>query len=180
MDADFEKRLTGIVSWLQDEYGGIRAGQATPALLDSVKAESYGTMTPLNQMSSIGVEDARTLRISPWDASVIPAIERAITDANLGVSVSTDSAGLRVSFPELTSERREQLKKLAKSKLEDARVSVRGARDEAIKDLEKQQKDGDISEDEKFTEKEKIQKKVDECNKKLEELYTAKETEINK
>ena len=103
---DIETRGKEIVDWLQNEYAGIRTGQATPALLDSIKVENYGSMMPLNQVGSVGVEDARTLRIAPWDVGSIGAIETAIRDADLGVSVSTDSAGLRVSFPELTSDRR--------------------------------------------------------------------------
>lgn len=177
---DFEARIKDIKDWLSNEYAGIRTGQATPALLDSIKVESYGTKVPLNQVGSVGVEDARTLRISVWDAGGIKAIETAITDADLGVSVATDSSGLRVVFPELTSERRVQLLKLAKQKLEDARVSVRGARDEIMKDLDKQEKAGDLSEDDKFTEKENIQKLVESANKALDELYAQKEAEISK
>lgn len=175
---ELKKKLEEAADWLGETYGGIRSGQATPALLDSIRVENYGSKMPINQVGSIGIEDARTLRISTWDAGVIPAVETAIREADLGVSVSTDSAGLRVSFPELTSERREQLLKLAKQKLEDARVSVRSARDEIIKTIEKQQKDGDISEDDKFTQKEAVQKLVDETNKKLEGMFTKKEAEI--
>ena len=177
---DFEKRIAGVIDWLKNEYIGIRTGQASPALLDKVKVESYGSMMPLNQVGSVGVEDARTLRISAWDAGQIPAIETALRDADLGVSVSTDSAGLRVTFPELTGERRAQLLKLAKSKFEDARVSLRSARDDIMKDIEKQQKEGEISEDVKFTQKEIVQKKIDETNKTLDEAYSQKEVEINK
>lgn len=180
MDSEIQKRLEEAKVWLQKEYAGIRTGQASPALLDGVKAESYGSMMPLNQLGSIGIEDARTLRVSTWDASVIGAIETAIREADLGVSVSTDSAGLRVIFPELTAERREQLQKLAKSKLEDARITVRSVRDDAMKVIEKQEKDGDISEDEKFTQKEQIQKAVDSMNKQLEELVDQKESELKK
>lgn len=176
---DVNVRGKEITDWLTTEYAGIRTGQATPALLDAIKVENYGSMMPINQVGSVGVEDARTLRVSAWDAGSIPAIEKAITDADLGVSVSTDSAGLRVIFPELTSERRDQLLKLAKSKLEDARVSVRSMRDDIMKDLESQQKEGEISEDEKFTQKEAVQKQVEELNKKLDEAYTQKETEIS-
>ncbi|MEX0930881.1 MAG: ribosome recycling factor [Candidatus Paceibacterota bacterium] len=179
MEDTLLKRLTDIENWLQKEYMGIRTGQATPALLDSLRVENYGTRMPINQVGSVGIEDARTLRISPWDAGSIAAIERAIKDADLGVSVSTDSAGLRVIFPELTSERRVQLLKLAKSKLEDARVSVRSVRDEVMKELDARQKDSEISEDEKFTKKESTQKLVDAANAKLESMYTAKEAEIN-
>ncbi len=177
---DFESRLTEIANWLANEYASIRTGQATPALLDGVKVESYGSLMQMNQVASIGVEDARTLRVSPWDASLVKAIETAVRDADLGVSVVTDSSGLRVIFPELTGDRRVQLLKLAKSKLEDARVSVRGARDEAMKSIDKQEKDGDISEDDKFALKEDTQKKVDSANRNLDALYDKKEAEINK
>lgn len=177
---DFESRLKGIADWLSGEYSTIRTGQATPALLDGVKVENYGSLMAVNQVASVGVEDARTLRVSPWDAGIIKAIETAIRDADLGVSVSTDSSGLRVIFPELTSERRVQLLKLAKSKLEDARVSVRSARDEMMKLIDKQEKDGEISEDEKFTKKEDTQKRVEESNRMLDALYERKEAEISK
>ncbi len=177
---DFEKRLQEVIEWLQQEYSSIRTGQSTPALLDGVKVESYGSMMAINQVASVSVEDARTLRVSPWDASIIKTLETAIRDADLGVSVVTDSAGLRVLFPELTGERRVQLLKLAKSKLEDARVSVRSARDERMKAIDKQEKDGEISEDEKFGLKETAQKKVEDANRTLDGLYDRKEVEINK
>jgi len=177
---DFNERSKEIIAWLQHEFSGIRTGQAAPAILDSVKVDSYGAMVPINQVASVGIEDARTLRISPWDASVISSIEKAVQEADLGVSVSTDSSGLRVSFPELTSERRDQLVKLAGQKLEDARISVRGARDEAMKELDKQEKDGDLSKDEHFAGKDKLQKAVEETNKQLEDLYDAKQAEISK
>lgn len=173
-------RLTETESWLQEAYAGIRTGQATPALLDTVKVDSYGTKVPINQVGSVGVEDARTLRISVWDADSIAAIERAILDADLGVSVATDSAGLRVVFPELTSERREQLLKVAKQKLEEARVSVRGVRDDVMKEIDAAEKAGDMSEDDKFRQKEQVQKQVEDANKKLDALYDAKEAEIKR
>ena len=176
---ELTKRLAEVQSWLQEQYAGIRTGQATPALLDTVKVENYGSMMPINQVGSVGVEDARTLRVSTWDAGTIPAIEKALQDADLGVSVSTDSAGLRVIFPELTSERRDQLMKLAKQKLEDARVSIKSARDDAKKVIDAGQKEGEISEDEKFSQMDAVQKAIDGANKKLEELFNKKETEIS-
>lgn len=180
MEGDIEKKLAEVVVWLQKEYTGIRTGQATPALLDNIKIESYGTYMSLVQVGSVGIEDARTLRITPWDNSQIHTIEKAIAEADLGVSVATDSAGLRVIFPELTSERRAQLIKLAKQKQEDARVSVRAVRDEVMKKIEAEQKAGDISEDEKFTKKEYVQKVVDKTNQQLDNLLTEKEREVSK
>jgi len=180
MDQMIQQRLTEVQNWLQGEFAGIRTGQATPALLDSIKVESYGSFLPLNQVGSVGIEDARTLRISPWDTSQVAAIERSIQEADLGVSVMSDSAGVRVVFPELTVERRAQLQKLAKSKLEEARIRVRGVRDDAMKETDKSFKDGDISEDERFARKEKLQKQVDEANRSLEALFDRKDTELAK
>lgn len=175
----FVQRLKEITVWLEKEFAGIRTGRATPALIDGVRVEAYGSHLPLNQVGSVGVEDARTIRIAPWDTTQIAAIERALRDADLGVSVVTDSAGVRVIFPELTSERRVQLKKIAKSKLEDARIAVRGARDDAQKDLERRFKEGGMGEDDKFAEKEKMQKHVDDINRTLEVLFDKKESELD-
>jgi len=180
MDTEYEKRLKEVIEFLQKEFVAIRTGQATPALLDSIKVESYGTFMPIQQIGSIGVEDARTLRISTWDATQIPAIERAIRDSDLGVSVSSDSAGLRVIFPDLTSDRRQQLVKIAKGKLEDARVSVRAVRDDAMKAIDASQKSGDISEDEKHTKRDLVQKNVDHTNRLLEAVFDKKAEEISR
>lgn len=180
MDNGYENRLKEVGEFLQKEFVSIRTGQATPALLDGVKVESYGTYMPIVQVGSIGVEDARTLRISTWDATQIPAIERAIRDSDLGVSVSSDSAGLRVIFPDLTAERRQQLVKIAKTKLEDARVSVRAVRDDAMKAIDAAQKNGEISEDEKHTKREQVQKFVDTTNRTLEAIFEKKSEEISK
>jgi ribosome recycling factor len=178
MDAELKKRFSDIVEWLEKEFSTIRTGQATPTLLDSVRVESYGSFLPLNQVGSVGVEDARTLRISPWDASQVKAVEKAISDADLGLSVVTDSSGVRVIFPELTGERRQQLVKLAKSKLEDARVSVKAVRDDAMKAIDAAEKAGEMSQDDKFTQKEEVQKVVDQTNRTLEARFAEKEGEI--
>jgi ribosome recycling factor len=180
MDFTITAELADVQHWLEKEFNGIRTGQATPALLDSIRVESYGTMMPISQVASIGTEDARTLRISAWDASVVPAIEKTIRDADLGVSVVGDSSGLRVIFPELTGERRQQLVKLAKSKFEEARVRVRGVRDDVMKKIDSAEKQGEISEDEKFTQKEKVQKQIDGANQSLEQLFNKKEAEITR
>ncbi len=175
---NFETRAKEVTGWLEKEYMGIRTGQASPMLLDKIQVESYGANVPLQQVGNVSIEDPRTLRVSVWDASQVKAVETAITEADLGVSVSADSSGLRVIFPELTGERREQLLKLAKSKHEEARVSLRGARDDAIKEIEKLEKDGEMSEDERFDAKEKIQKSIDAHNKTLDEIFASKEKEI--
>lgn len=177
---DFTNKVHGAATWLSSEFTGIRTGQATPALLDSVKVESYGSMMPINQIASIGIEDARTLRLSPWDAGLVKVLETAIRNADLGVSVVVDSSGLRVIFPELSGDRRTQMLKIAKGKLEDARVSVRAVRDDAMKSLEKLEKEGGMGEDEKFAKKDRIQKQVEAVNRELDALYAKKEVEINR
>ncbi len=180
MNLDIKKRLDEVVAWLQKEYAGIRTGQANPSLLDGVRVESYGSYLPLQQVGSIGIEDARTIRVTTWDTSQVAAVEKAIRDSDLGVSVVGDSSGLRVIFPELTSDRRAQLLKLAKNKLEDARISVRAVRDEEMKELERAFKANEFGEDDKFSKKDKIQKNVEETNLKLESLFIAKEKELQR
>ena len=178
MILNISKRLQDINEWLQKEYAGIRTGQANPGLLDGVKIESYGARVSLQQVGSVGIEDARTLRVSLWDSTQVAPVEKAIRDADLGVSVVADSSGLRIIFPELTSERRTQLMKLAKNKLEESRVSVRSVRDDSMKELERQFKASEIGEDEKFSQKDKTQKLVEETNNKLEGLFNKKEKEL--
>jgi ribosome recycling factor len=180
MNTEMKQKFKEIVDWLVKEYAGIRTGQSSPALLDGVKVESYGAYMPIPQIGSVGIEDARTLRVVPWDSSQVVAIEKAIREADLGVSVVTDSSGLRVIFPELTSERRVQLLKLAKNKLEDARISVRSVRDDEMKEIERSFKANEIAEDDKFTQKELVQKHVEETNNSLESLFVNKERELQK
>ncbi|MEZ4104518.1 MAG: ribosome recycling factor [Candidatus Paceibacterota bacterium] len=180
MDLETEKKLREVTEWLTKEYSGIRTGQASVALLDNVSVESYGARVPVQQVGSISIEDARTLRIAPWDTGQIVALEKAIQEADLGVSIATDSAGVRVIFPELTSERRVQLTKLAKSKLEDARVSVKAIRDDLMKDIDKQFKNGDLGEDERFSLRDGVQEMVENTNNKLEALFVSKEKELEK
>lgn len=180
MSERIDEALREVGDWLGREFSGIRTGQASPALLDSIKVESYGSFMSINQTASISIEDIRTLRVSPWDVSQIPAIERAIREADLGVALATDSSGVRVIFPELSSERRQQLTKLAKAKLEEAKIRVRGVRDDAMKEIDKAEKAGEISEDEKFAKRETIQKAVEATNLKLDSLYAKKEVELAK
>ncbi len=174
----FEKKITEITERLGRELSGIRTGRATPLILDGVQVESYGTRMNLNQVANISVEDARTLRVAPWDASQAKEIEKAITVANLGVSVGADEKGVRVFFPDLTSERRVALVKLAKERIEEARTSLRHERDEVWSDIQKKERDGDIPEDDKFRFKDEMQKRVDAANASFDEALERKEKEI--
>jgi len=174
----FKKSLAGTEEWVKKEFSSIRTGQANPILLDGVKVESYGSIVPLSQVGSVTLEGSRSLRIVPWDMSQSKDVEKALTLANLGVSVSVDDKGLRVNFPELTSESRVSIVKIAKEKLEDGRKQIRMHRDDAMKDLKAKVKAGGIGEDEMFRHEKEIQKFVDETNKKLDELFAKKEKEI--
>lgn len=181
MAHDFSKLDTAIKEteeWLAREYTGIRTGRATPTILDIVKPEAYGTRTPMTQLANVSTEDARTLRITPWDKGLMKSIEKAITEANLGLGVSTDDMGLRISFPELTSERRTMLTKLSREKLETAKVTLRGHRTDAIKDLEAAEKEGGMGEDDLKRLKDEVQKKIDKGGEALEAQAKRKETEI--
>jgi len=173
-----EARLGEISEWLDGELSTIRTGRATATLLDGVKVDSYGSQMQMNQVATIVSEDARTLRITPYDQGQIQDIEKAINDEDLGVSVNVDDKGLRVIFPELTAERRDILIKQAGKKLEDARISIRKERDDVWSDIQAQQAAGDISEDEKFHGKEEMQKLVDGAQSKMDEAVKAKEEEI--
>lgn len=181
MAYDFSK-LKGSIKeteeWLAREFSGVRTGRAAPALLDGVKPEAYGARTPLSQVAAISVEDARTLRIIPWDASLTKAIEKAIVEADLGIAPSVDDQGLRVSFPELTAERRTQLAKIAGDKAEQARVTLRGHRTDALKALESAEKEGGMGQDEVTRLKGEIQKLVDAGNDAITAAFKKKEAEI--
>ncbi len=174
----FKKSLSGTEEWLKKEFSNIRTGQASPALLDSVRVDSFGTLSPLVQLGSISTEGPRTLRIVLWDNSQTKEVEKAISLADLGVSVVVDDKGLRVNFPELTAERRVQIVKIAKEKLEEGKKQVRMHRDDVMKDLQAKEKAGGMGKDEVFRHQKEIQKMVDEINKKLEEIYSKKDKEI--
>lgn len=181
MNQNFEKfkgRMTEIKEWLLKEFATLRTGRASVAILDSVRVQSYGTQVPLNQVATINSEDARTLKITPYDKNQAKDIEKSIIISDLGVSVVLSDAGIRVIFPELTAERRELLVKQAHKKLEESRISVRQERTDFLGDLKKQETEGIISKDERFRAEDEMQKIVDSVQKELEALTKTKEQEI--
>ena len=174
----FKKQLAGTDEWLKKEFSQIRTGQASPQILDGVRVEIFGAPMSIKEIASVTIEGARTLRISPWDRSQTKDIEKAITVANLGLSVVVDDQGLRAMFPDLTADRRKDIAKLAKDKLEEGKKQIRGHRDSIIKDLQVKEKDGGYGKDEIFRLKNDTQKLVDEANKKLDEHFARKEKEV--
>ncbi|MES2930304.1 MAG: ribosome recycling factor [Patescibacteria group bacterium] len=169
----FKQELKKIEEWLSKEYSQVHTGRATPLVLDSVMVESYGSRMPIKNVAGVSIEDPKTLRVAPWDKNQIKDIESAIMASNLGLSVVSDSDGVRVIFPMLTTENRTKLAKILKEKLEDARISVRKARQDEIESLR-----DDLSEDDVKRAKEDIQKAVDEANQTLEGVFAKKETEV--
>ena len=174
-----KQETKNIEDWLRREFTTIRTGRATPAILDSVRVEAYGADMSIVELANVSLEDARMIRVTPWDMSIVKAIEKGITASDLGLSVAVDDKGIRITFPELTSDRRTSLIKIAKQKLEDARVTLRTERERVIKDIEKQEKEGSISEDEKFRLKAELQKMLDDTNRVLDEIFVKKEKEIS-
>lgn len=175
---DVEKRKEEIINWLESEYRSIQTGRATPSVLDLVHIDLYGARTPLAHAGSITIEDPRTLRVAPWDKTLIGQIEKVINEADLGLSVSSDDQGLRVHFPALTTETRQKLVKLLKDRLEDARVRVRGLREDINKDIDARGKDGEYGEDDRMRYRDEMQEIVDGANAELEGLFDRKEKEV--
>lgn len=134
----FKQEAKQAEEWLSKEYSQLHTGRANPALLDGVSVQSYGTLQPLKNTASISIEDPKTLRVIPWDKSLNKDIERSLHEANLGFSISVDDAGVRVIIPALTSENRSKLAKIAKERLEDARITIRKARESILNDLKGQ------------------------------------------
>ncbi len=174
----FKKHLTATEDWLKKELQQVRTGQASPAILDGIRVDVYGAPMALKEIASIMIEGARTIRVVPWDRGQSKEIDKAISQANLGLSSVIDDQGLRINFPELTSDRRVEIAKIAKEKLEDSKKQVRQHRDQIIKDIQTKEKDGGMGKDEVFRLKNETQKIVDDANKKLDGLYEKKEKEI--
>src|SRR5262245_26252246 len=175
---DLEPRMQAAVDLLAREFGGVRTGRATTALLDSVRVEAYGTQQALTQMASVAVPDPKTLLIQPWDASQMAAIEKAILKSDLGLTPSNDGKVIRLTLPALTEERRKQLAKTVGKLAEDARVAVRNIRRDANDRLKAMAKDKKVSQDEERRGHDQIQKTTDRFVARVEDLTKKKEQEI--
>jgi len=174
-----KEKMDKTVEHFKGEIAALRTGRASSALVESVMVDYFGQMTPIYQVASISVQPPSTIVVKPWDRSVIPAIEAGIRGANLGLSPVTESDFVRVTVPILTQERRDQLAKILGQKAEEAKVSIRQEREVAIKEIDKLEKDGKFTEDDKYQSKETVQKIVDDYNNKIKELRDAKEAEIS-
>ncbi|TDF98196.1 ribosome recycling factor [Paenibacillus piri] len=172
-----EDRMDKAIGSLKRELSSLRAGRATPALLDRVQVEYYGAMTPVNQLANINTPDSRTLMIQPWDKSSLSAIEKAIMKSDLGLTPSNDGSVIRIVIPALTEERRAELVKMTRKFGEEAKVAIRNVRRDANDEIKKLEKNG-ISEDESRKHQEDIQKSTDKYIGEVEKVLAAKEKEI--
>ena len=175
---NLKQNLKNIEEWLSKELSNIRTGRAMPSILDAVKVEVYGSAMKIQEVATVATEDARTLRIAPWDSQNIKAIEKGIISSGLGLSVSVDDKGLRVSFPPLTTESRTQFVKVAKQKFEEAKVKMRQERGRIIDELEKKKKAGTLGEDDMMRQKNEVEKIIKESGDSFEKHYQKKEAEI--
>jgi ribosome recycling factor len=175
---DLHNRITRTLEAFRQDLLSIRTGRASLHLLDGVKVDYYGTLTPLNQVATMAVADARLITVKPWERNMIPVIEKAIRDANLGVNPMSDKDLVRVPVPPLTEERRMEIVKQVKHKGEEHKIAVRNERRDAKELLEVAEKDGDVSQDESKKALEKVQKETDDGVKKVDEMVAAKEKEV--
>lgn len=172
-----EEKMELAVAYLEETLARIRAGKANPKILDGIRVDYYGSMAPISNVANVGVPDARTITITPWEKSMFKVIEKAIIDSDLGIMPENNGEIIRISIPPLTEERRKALVKQSKNEAEQAKISVRNARREAIDGLKKAIKDG-MSEDVEKDAEDKLQKTHDRYMKRIDELFALKEKEI--
>jgi len=176
--SDLKRRMQGAVGVLRDELGGLRTGRASASLLEPITVEAYGARTPLNQVATVSVPEARLLSVQVWDRGMVNAVEKAIRDSNLGLNPATEGQVLRLRIPELNQERRQELVKVAHKYAEAAKVSVRHVRRDGMDLLKKLEKDGEMSSDDLERQSKDVQKATDEAIAEIDQTLAHKEKEI--
>ena len=174
----YSDKMSKSINNLVSEFAAIRAGRANPGVLDKLSVDYYGSPTPIQQIAAISSPDARTLLITPWDGSVLKAIEKAIQNSDLGINPQNDGRALRLAFPQLTEERRKELVKQIRKYAEGGKVAVRNIRRDAMDNFKKQEKKSEITEDEMKQVEKDLQKLTDDSCKKLDDLLAKKEKEL--
>lgn len=173
-----ESKMGKAIASLESDLASIRAGRANPAILDKITVEYYGVQTPLAQVGTISVPEARTIIVQPWDLSVLKDVEKAILASDIGINPNNDGKVIRLNFPPLTEERRKELNKSVSKRGEEAKVAVRNIRRDAIEKFKKQKKDNEITEDDLKDLEEQIQKMTDKFVKQIDSIISEKEKEI--
>lgn len=172
------ERMEKALDALRREFSGVRTGKASPALLDTVRVNAYGSSMPINQVGAVTAPEPRLLTIQPWDKSLIKEIEKGIRESDLGLNPSNDGNLIRIPIPALTEERRREYVRMLHKLAEEGRVAVRQARQHGNDDIRKRQKDGELTEDESRREQDRVQKLTDEYIHKIEDLLKKKEAEV--
>ena len=175
---DIERRMDGALDSLGREFSGLRTGRASANLLDPVMVEAYGSQMPMNQVGTVSAPEARLLTVQVWDQGLVKAVERAIMDSELGLNPQTEGNLIRIPIPDLSEERRMELKKVAGRYAEQAKVAVRNVRRDGMDTLKQMERDGEISQDEQKSQSDDIQKLTDGHISKIDEALETKETEI--
>jgi ribosome recycling factor len=175
---DLKRRMQGALSALKQELGGLRTGRASASLLDPVQVDAYGAHMPLNQLATISVPEPRLISVQVWDKSMVHAVEKAIVNANLGLSPATEGQVLRLRIPELNEERRRELVKVGHKYAEAARIAVRHVRRDGLDVLKKLEKDHKISKDDHDRDADQVQKVTDQAISDIDHMLAAKEKEI--
>ena len=175
---EFENRMDKTIDVFKQNLSEVRAGRANPAILNRVSVEYYGTPTPINQVAGISVPEARLIVIQPWDASILKEIEKAILASDIGINPNNDGKVIRLNFPELTEERRKELVKDIKKMAEESKVAIRAIRRDGMDDAKTMQKNSEITEDERASMEDKIQKLTDKYIAQIDKLLEDKEKEI--
>lgn len=175
---DAKCRMEKTIDSLKSDFGGLRAGRAHASLLDGIMVEAYGSLTPISQVGTVSVPDARTLSVSVWDKSIAKNVEKALRESDLGLNPVSDGVLIRIPIPPLSEERRKELVKIAGKYAEQNKVAIRNIRRDALDDVKKLKKDGLISEDEEKRAETEIQKITDDAVKKVDELQNLKEKDI--
>ena len=175
---EIEEKMKKVGVFLASQFDAVRAGRANAAVLKGISVEYYGTPTPLSQIASVSVPDPRTLLITPWDASALKGIEKAIQMSELGINPQNDGRVIRLVFPQLTEERRKELAKQVRKYGEEAKVAVRNIRRDAMEAFKKMEKNGDITEDDRKDFEKELQKLTDDSVKALDKQSEAKEKEL--
>ncbi|MBI4683964.1 MAG: ribosome recycling factor [Nitrospirae bacterium] len=172
------ERMDGAIDALKKEFASIRTGRASLSLLDNIKVDYYGTLTPLQQLASLSIPESRQIAIQPWEQKIISDIEKAILKSDLGLTPTNDGKVIRINIPTLTEERRKQLVKIIKKAAEDSKIEIRNMRRDTNEDIKKSEKEKHISEDETKKSIDEIQKLTDSYIKKIDEIVSHKEKEI--
>ncbi len=173
-----ESRMEKTIDVVSNQLARLRTGKASPALIEGIKVDYYGTPTPLNQIASISTPEPRLIVIHPWDKSALSAIEKAILASDIGLTPQSDGNVVRIPIPPLTEERRKELVKVARKIVEEGKVALRNIRREVVEQIKKMQKDGELPEDDAYRLQDKVQELIDKFYDKLEELLKIKEEEI--